>query len=223
MDNNKIHIWELPEKLNNIDKSHEYTMVHDGFNLKKVTMKKLHKYFSQNYKIDNMTKYFDVLLETENKRYESLYSELESSLTSYSKTVDEFVEKFDSNRDKIRELETMSNQAYNNMDELSKSFENIKNEFDGLTDIFEEYRNTISQIYNLNGDVNTYITKINESITSIKSIIPVLENDNVSLAEDAIRASNAITSNIRIKGEELTKKINSEYDKILAIIDHYHH
>ena len=56
-ESNIIHIWELPEKTDNIDKANNFTIIHDGVNLKKVTLQKLYEYFNLEFGMVLLTFY----------------------------------------------------------------------------------------------------------------------------------------------------------------------
>ena len=220
---NKIHIWELPEKTNSIDKDKDYTIVHDGTNLKRVNFNRIYNYFNQDYKIENTVKYFEVLLETEGKRYESLYSELELALDKYNETIEDLSIKFSNNRNKIRECEFIQNQMDNDINSLSKSFESIKNDFSTISTDLNDMSNNISNLKSNNDEIDSTISSLYYYTDSIESDIPKIKEDH----EYIINTSNIISSNIKKEvndnSEILTKNINDVYDKIVAIIDHYHH
>lgn len=218
----KVHIWELPEKTNNIDKESEYTMIHDGFALKKVTMEKLYEYFNQDYKSENLIRYFDETLFSLDEEYQVKYSTLELSLSEYEKIVKELQEKFKVNRDNIRRLETLSIQLDRDIESLI-IFESIENQYSillyditGFIFITNDIKNTVSDITN---DINT----LDEQTEVLNDSIIDLENSHSDMVNEVNNIKSKEESYLENTKETLIKTINDEYDKILAIVDYYHH
>ena len=225
MDNDitKVHVWELPEKTNEIDESNEYIMIHDGMALKKTTIKKLYEYLGQDYKIQNIIKYFETLMETENKNYDLLYSGLENSLDSYSKIIKELEDGFTINRDNIRRLETQTNQRDQDAITLTDSFKSIGNKQTVYSNEVSEFKEEVNNIFTESADISSKRDEFNSSVNDINNIITEVISNNEYITQTIDKIPDNIDNNILTHGEALTKKLNDEYDKIVAIIDYYHH
>ena len=226
MDNNevvKVHIWELPEKTDEIDKANNYTIIHDGVELKKVAIEKLYEYFNQDYKIENVVLFFETLMSNENKRLEELYEKLELSIEEYKEIVIKLIEKFLINRGKLRELETNTNKIDFDIEDITKSFESIGNKHSKLLGYFEDFGDNISEIETINESTEEVITKTNESVSKIISDKAEIEINNEYISSSVKKVSEDIDTQFKEKGELLIKNINDEYDRIVSIIDHYHH
>ena len=225
MDNEiiKIHIWELPEKVDNIDKSKDYTMLHDGINLKKVAIERLYNYFSQDYKIQNIVKYFDTVLATEDRKYQKLYSDLEASIVSYSKIIEDLEDGFTENKDNIRRIDTSSNQMDQDINLLSEAFKSIESKVDNLYEFLSELDKDIYELNTRLDDIESAVNKLEASKNSTNKIITQIKNNNLYITESIPKISDNIDIDIADKGEVLSKNINDQYDKVLAIIDLYHH
>lgn len=218
----KVHIWQLPEKITNINKSSEYTMIHDGSALKKVTMQKLYEYFNQDFKAENLIRYFDETLISLDEEYQAKYSSLELSIDEYTKLIKELQEKFKVNRD--------------NLGRLNITINNLDQDINDLI-IFEDIENDYSLLLSTLNDFSDVVNNIKESVSNHTNGINTLNNNIESLSETAIDIENkydAMTQKVNsIKQNEetylersketLLKNINDEYDKIVAIIDYYHH
>ena len=68
----KVHIWQLPEKIDDIDKLINYSIIDDG-SVKKVKIEKLYEYFNQDYKVENINNYFEESIDSINKEYNPQY------------------------------------------------------------------------------------------------------------------------------------------------------
>lgn len=218
----KVHIWQLPEKTTNIDKSSEYTIIHDGAALKKVSMQNLYEYFNQDFKSENLIRYFNETLTSLNEEYQPKYSTLELSLDEYEILVKELQEKFRVNRDNISRLSSLLNQLDKDINDLI-IFEDIENDYsillsnlNDLSVLFNDIKNSVS---NHTEDIDT----LNESVTNLTDIATVLTNQNTSTLHRINQIKQRQETNIESSKETLLKNINDEYDKILAIIDYYHH
>lgn len=225
MDNEiiKIHIWELPEKTDAIDKSNDYTLIHDGKSLKKISIEKLYEYFGQDYKIENLVKYFETLLETENKKYEPLYYELESSTNSYTEIIQIFQDSFADNKNKIRDIEASLNYMNRDSNDLLDFFKILEASFIDLNDNLIVLRSDITNIESRTDIVTNDIIKLNDSVYNMNNMKDDVTSNNSSIVDSVVRISNNINTEIDNRGEELSKNINDAYDTIVSIIDKYHH
>ena len=218
----QVHIWELPLKNNDINKSSEYMMVHDGA-LKKIKVENLYEYFNQDYKVKNTIEYFENLLSDFNKEYEPKYMSLGDSLNHYENRIDILKNKFNSNRDTIREMEYemhISGINYVNfkstLDEsgvyhgtLSESFDSISNDLSNIKDSNKTNREQISE----------GITVTDAMIASNNKIL----SDYLDFESNIDLDKNKVVDSVMEKVKLLEDRINEEYDKLLAIFDHYHH
>lgn len=219
---NHIHIWELPEKLNDIDKSTEYSIVHDGAVLKKVTLEKIFEYFSQDYKMDNLTRYFNVLMTEAKRYYDDLQEELSLSLDNYNRTIEILSDKFKEDRTKFREVTTSINQTGFDVLELSNTYEYRKGilvEMSMILDSMDEEQTDREErmivVENTVKDMKTAITEI----SSIKDI-----STNISSAKTSFTGlEENINKKISEETKEFTKKIDEEYNKMVNIFKYYHY
>lgn len=223
MENFDIHIWELPEKDNEIDKVNDYIIIHDKGALKKISVEKLYEYFGQDYKIENIVKYFNVLLETENKRYESLYSELETSLDSYDEIVEVLERKFAENGDDLRSLETTINKIHFDMEGISNAFKNMESKSSNISNEMKSINDNVSVLKDIDSQLNGVESKINGSLNTIKNSISTINSNSDDINDIIESLPNNIETNLNLKHKNLSKNINDEYAKIVAIIDDYHH
>lgn len=222
-DNGIIHIWELPDKINDINKTKDYTVIHDGSTLKKIVFEKLYEYFNQNYKVNNMITFFETLFGNENERLEELYTNLDGSLETYEDIIKNFIDEFTVNKDNIRQLERDTNQNSIDIENILKSFKNISNRNNWLSDDFEITNNSVASLnsqnnININNTSNVY--DLSTTVGFIKSDI---ENTHSSISKSINNVSKDINTRVDEDGQILTKNINDVYDKFLAIFDHYKH
>lgn len=218
----KVHIWQLSEKITNINKSSEYTMIHDGSALKKVTMQKLYEYFNQDFKAENLIRYFDETLVSLDEEYQAKYSLLEISLTKYEKLVKQLQEKFKVNRDNISKLASLSNQLDEGINDLI-IFEDIDNDYSILLSSLNNFSTVINSIKNSVSNHTKDINTLNNSVKVLSNTSTVIENNNNTMAERINSIKQNQEAYLENSKETLIKNINDEYDKILAIIDYYHH
>lgn len=218
----KVHIWQLPEKTTNIDKSSEYTMIHDGLALKKVSMQKLYEYFNQDYKAENLIRYFDETLISLDEEYELKYSTMELSLSEYEILVKELQEKFKVNRDNIGRLETIINQLDKDIDGLI-IFEDIENDHSILLSTLNDFSNIVNDIKNTVTNHTNDINILNDNVEVLSNTATELDNNHTILVDRVNKIKQNEETHLETSKETLIKNINDEYDKILAIIDYYHH
>lgn len=222
MDIIKIHIWQLPEKTTNIDKDSDYTMIHDGLALKKVTMQKLYEYFNQDFKAENLIRYFNETLTSIDEEYQSKYSVLEVSLTEYGEIVKQLQEKFRINRNNISKLASLSNQLDEGINDLI-IFEDIDNDYSILLSSLNDFSTVINSIKNSVSNHTKDINTLNNSVKVLSETATDIENNNNTMTERINTIKQNQEAHLESSKETLIKNINNEYDKILAIIDYYHH
>lgn len=223
MENVDVHIWELPEKTDEIDKSNDYTLIHDGGALKKINIEKLYEYFGQDYKIENTVKYFETIMELENKRYDTLYSELESSTDISSEAIKDLSDGFTDNANRIRVLETSSNQIQTDINTISEAFKNIRSRDSILHNNLSVLQDDIIKIESVNTVLDDIVIVNVTAASNLQGIITKINANNNSINKIINRLPNNIDAKIDEKGEVLLKNINDAYDRIISIIDYYHH
>lgn len=218
----QVHIWELPLKNNDINKSSEFMMVHDGA-LKKIKVEDLYEYFNQDYKVKNTVEYFENFISVFNKEYEPKYIILVDSLNHYENRIRNFQEDFNSNRETIRELESgmyilgVNNDGIKNSLNVSETNHNsilnvldsVDIEFDRIKTGIYENRDIISDYNNETDTIIITHTDINNRYQNMKV---KMEFNQDELKESVLGKKNT-----------LIQRMKDEYDKFLAIFDHYHH
>lgn len=222
-DSNIIHIWELPEKTNDINKSKDYTVIHDGVSLKKIVFEKLYDYFNQNYKVDNMEMLFETLFGKENQRYEEMYTKLDGSIDSYNEVIQNFVNKFATNRDDIRQLERDTTQIGLDIENILKSFKRISNKNIVLSDDLEMIGDSLSETSSQNKEDTTTLSDIKSLASSSNSLKDDIEKTNSHISKSINTIPDQINNSVDIKSQMITENINIVYDKFLAIFDYYKH
>ena len=218
----KVHIWQLPEKINNINKKREYAMIHDGSSLKKVTMERLYEYFNQDYKSENLIRYFDEVLNSLDQEYQLSYSTLDISLSDYENIVKELQEKFKVNRDDIRRLEVIINKLDKDISSFIV-FEDINNRCLLLISTLDNFSIKLNEMKITANKSIMETDSLNNDSSTLLNTISDLENSYISMVDKVNDIKETEESYLENSKETLLKNINDEYDKILAIVDHYHH
>lgn len=222
-ENIQVHIWELPEKTDDIDKVNDYTIIHDGVELKKVAIEKLYEYFNQDYKIENTVLFFETLMSHEDKRFEELYDKLELSIEEYREIIKKIIEKFLTNRGKLRELETNINKKDFEIEDITKSFESIGQKHSTLSDEFKLLDTRVSLVEAADMSCDISISELNDSADTINTDKVEVENNTEYISSSVKNVSKEIDTDIKEKDQILTENINNLYDKIISILDYYHH
>lgn len=223
LNNNQIHIWQLPEKDGTVDKSKEYAMVHDGRALKKVILEELYQYFSQQYKIDSTIEYFDSVMNSINKKYEPLYSSLELTLDEYEEIVYKLKREFTNNENNIRDLERDSNQLSAGIIDVTNNLNSIEDRRFKVFNSFNNYENATSDIKLKNIDARIRIDEINDSYNQSKENYDVLNASTQEAKIDIETVPETVDNALELTQTILLEEITQAYDKIINIIDHYHH
>lgn len=219
----KTHIWELPDKITEIDPSSEYTIVHDGIVLKKVTLEKLYSYFSQDYKIENLSKMFENLMEVENNRYNSLYLTLEEDISDYNEAITKLEEYFESNRKVTIEFEASINQISNDSESISLSLTTDYNKLSEVSYDFSDYKGVVEDYESRHDEIRNSIIKLNDTVYNLSNTkVDIIEN-NKYITETIPSVYANVFAKTNIQSELLTNSVNTQYDKLLAILDYYHH
>lgn len=220
----KIHIWQLKEKTDDINKYSDYAILYDGITLRKVKLSKLYEYFNQDYKIDNIVKYFESLLREYDDSMDIKYNELKISLDKYLKWVTELESKFKINDEDIRRLTKMSNELDKNISNIDTSFtDNISIDCSDLERVFSKIQEELLNKENIILLNSKDITNLDKLISNIIEDVSQLYINDGNMKDQIEDIRNNVNTDVDNKKEELSNLINSEYDKILAIIDHYHH
>ena len=224
MDNKeiKIHIWELPEKVNDIDKSKEYFIIYDS-DLKKIRAEKIYDFFIQNYKMENLAQVIEEKIIDFSDEYNSKYIELDLSIDRYEEWVRELSAKFKDNHDRIIKIEMSMKDiinSNNNMNELlidiNKRCILLEVFFKDNSDIIDE---NILSGSNDNENLEELKTKVNELLNTSSQI----STNNDMIKEQISSIKKNTQEDILDKSISLKNRIESEYDRIVSIIDYYHH
>lgn len=218
----KVHIWQLPEKTNNIDKSTSYMIINDGYT-KKILIEKLYEYFNQDYKTENTVKYFEDFIQKFDDEYRNQYPSLELSLDKYEVIVKELIKKFKTNRDNIRELETIFSSLSVDIQDIIEIFSNIKDDHSILHSIFDTLNNRNNIIKSNDFQNSKDIKELNDSILELEENADIISTNDTNIQKQVEVLKNSISNISDDKKNILLKNIESEYDKIIAIVDYYHH
>lgn len=223
MNNKEIHIYQLPEKTNNVNKLNTYTLIHDNHALKKVNLNLLYEFFNQDYKIENIVTYFEGKLDKYNKEYELLYESFEGSLEIFNGLIETLNQKFQLNSANLRSCINRSASIDNSIKVIETSFNDIMVKFQKLQLQLEDLS---VRIYG----IKTLIDKNNNSLNDIKSDHnEMVENIsqlylNYGSIKDQINHLKEISDqDIKEKKETLIQNIHKAYDDIVTIIRYYHH
>lgn len=223
MDNIQIHIWQLSEKTDKLDSENDIMMVHDRYALKKTSIKKLFEYFNQDYKVDSTIAYFDKQMKDIDDKYLVSYGVVETSQDQYESTSEELSNKFMVIKENIHEIEVSMNKMYSVIVSIEKGLPTLENR---ESDLFEALWTLSSNLVNLEERLDSVLNTLNEydSLLDEKTNEYIqLESDTNSVYTKIEEITEHINSNKNNKTHEIIQKINSEYDKILAILDYYHH
>lgn len=223
MDKVEVHIWQLPEKVGEVNKDNEYAIIHDGYTLKKIVLTKLYEYFNQDYKIDNIIKYFEDLMKTYNEQFEVKYTNLELSLDEYETLVNELTNKFESDKDRIRDVESRFIILHNDMKDLDETFKTIDIKQQNLSDTFGSFSVIITNLSSFFIGKYTEVIELYERVDDINNDIHSIKNNIKNIENKVDTVSAIIDTDVESKKNIFIKNVNAEYDKILNILDHYHH
>lgn len=219
----KVHIWQLPEKNNEINKPNEYTIIHDKYTLKKVKISKLYEYFTQDYKINNVVKYFENMLQSIDNEYNEKYSLLELSIDEYEKIVEDLAEKFNKNKEDILDFEVRSKKVELSIKDFKESFNDINNKISILDSTLDSFNSVISKLQSEFIGMYNNIIILQNRIKDMQNTASNLYSNSEKMNNKIHDIKNSIDTDVDTKKLQLIQNINSEYDKILAIIDYYHH
>ncbi len=218
----KVHIWQLPEKIDDIDKLINYSIIDDG-SVKKVKIEKLYEYFNQDYKVENINNYFEESMDSINKEYNPQYFSLEIALKDYEILVQELVEKFKMTRNKIRKVQTILTSSIQDTNDIEGVFEDTDNKLSILLLTLNNFSDIVLKLKTIINTNSKDIESLNDSVNKLIENTEALIEDSSNMKTKI--ENNKINEDVYINNRKgtLINKINSEYDKILAIIDYYHH
>jgi hypothetical protein len=106
---------------------------------------------------------------------------------------------------------------------LTKSFESIKAKHSSLINSFESLNMKKSIIDGFMVSHEISITEMTDRTDTINTDNIEIENNKEYVSGTINRVSYNINVEVKNKGDILTKDIDTAYDKIVSIIDHYHH
>lgn len=222
-DKQRIHIWQLPEKTDNIDKSNSIMMIHDSFSLKKIAAYQLYEYMNQDYKIDIIIQYFEDELNKIADTHKEYYETCEEFLINYEKIVKEFQKKFKDNEDNIRELDRRINKLSSNNMDIVNTFNTIENKFDILLETISNFKSKVSELKSQSDEDAKNIKHINQDVSNLTEIASQIYINSGSMRDQITNIRNNQEKTLDNNENTLSKKMQDEYDRILAIIDYYHH
>lgn len=217
----KIHIWQLPEK-DEIDKLNDIAIVHDG-TLRKIKMQKLYDYFNQDYKVESIVAQFNERLKSIEEEYNLQYELLKSSIENYKIVVKELQDKFKVNEDNIRKLNRQINELETNINDIDASFISLQNQCKILKDNLNNFKIRILKLKTVCDNHTEYIKMLIKNTEELKNDSEIISSNFDNMKIQIENMSKKQSENIQNKKEELITKINDEYDRILSIIDRYHH
>lgn len=224
MDNKeiKIHIWELPEKVNDVNKSKEYFIIYDS-DLKKIRAEKIYDFFIQNYKMENLAQVIEEKIINFSDEYNSKYIELDLSINRYEEWVRELSAKFKDNHDRIIKIEMSMRDIINSNNNMNELLIDINKRCILLEVFFKDNSDIINENIlsgsNDNENLEELKTKVNELLNTSSQI----STNNDMIKEQISSIKKNTQEDILDKSISLKNRIESEYDRIVSIIDYYHH
>ena len=219
----QLHIWQLSEKIDSIDRDNDIIMIHDRYALKKTSIKNLFEYLNQDYKVDSTVAFFEKQMKDFDDKYNVLYASLEVSLDEYDEIIEELEAKFTTNRDNIRALETDMNKMYNTLISIDTDMKTVDNKQSILFDTLNNFSAILTDLDKRLTDAGSTLDEYDNRIDEITDLYTEIASNTQSLETKIEDLQESITADNSDKSNELLNKINSEYDKILAILDYYHH
>ena len=218
METNDVHIWQLPEKTDDVNKDTDVILIYSG-EAKKVLLNKMSEHYNQDYKADNFVEHFENNLDELDQEYELQYALLEALLDEYQITVNDFIEKFTDNRDIIRRLETESIQLDNSL----IGFDTLKKEHDTLLTAIRSLAGDVANLRESSVQNVTNTNKVSNNIEDLEEQKDYFAGEYTSINTNADEIRKTIIRNSNNKNDILLESINAKHDKILEIIQYYHH
>lgn len=223
MDNMQLHIWQLSEKTDSIDRDNDIVMIHDKYALKKTSLKNLFEYFNQNYKVESTVAYFENIINNFDEKYSVYYGNMEIELTKYEEIVDELSEKIIINENKIRSIETDINKLYSTIVAIDNNLKSVNSKEPVIFEALWRYSGNLINLSNQTTDMYNTLIDYSKHIEEAAKVYEHYKSNIENVYPEIDDIKNNINSNNNEKSKELLDLVNSEYDKILSIIDYYHH
>lgn len=223
MENVQLHIWQLEEKTDSVDRDKDVIMVHDKYALKKASLKKLFEYLNQDYKIESTIAFFDNQMKIFDDKYYIYYALLEVSLNEYDKILEDLESKFTLVRDKIREVETNMNIMYKTIITIDNNLKLSDNKHSILFDTLNSFNSIINDLDKRLDSANRTLNEYENTISEVSDEYIALHDDSIIIESKIETIKESIKLSSSTKTNELLHKIYSEYDKVLSILDYYHH
>ena len=222
-----IFIYQLPLKTTDIQKNNEFMVIRDSQETKRIKVSLLFDYFSQNSKIDKLKENIEKTLSEYDEKYVKIYEDFDSFLDIYDDVINNtdtgLIVMFSENENRINALAEdlmergmIIGKIEYNLSDISDKTESSEKSYGEMIDlinrlIFDELANS-------------------KDLSNISDKIEEFENDTKEIEEDIIINKNEIenvnkslNNDLNDKIQNITIKLNNGYDKILALIDHYHH
>lgn len=222
-DNDIIHIWQLPSKDDNISKFNSYIIIHHNKITYKINVQNLFNHFIDNEKINKMRREMEAIIDTLDETYIDKYTALEHELDEQKELVELVSDDISSEYDNyITEL----SQSYEILKSIVQELDrDIRSTWDNYNEIREDYSRLIHETNLVNNSDNgaSLIGNINDRIINIDNDSTVLLKEYERLSDNINISCDNINEGITSKEQEFIDIMNSECDKIIDIIDHYHH
>lgn len=223
MEDIQIHIWELSEKTDDVNKDEDLFMVHDNISLKKVHVSKLFDYLRQDQKLDNTIAYFDNRFNKLNTKYDSYYSSITVSFNEYEEIVNELKEKFEKDKNDIRVLENSIGKLSNLVIEVRTGFKTIRDKNDILSETLNNFSILLSSLRVSSNKNRINLNNLDSFLDNITTRCSLVKNNNIKIQERIDKVKDIITNQNDDKKDEMISIIESKYDRVLSILDYYHH
>lgn len=220
MANKKLYIWQLQEKEDSINKNNSYCIIYDD-EVKKVSVSKLYDFFNQDDKILDIQNSIEGLLREYDSDLEIKYADLDVSIVSYDELVKELQEKFKINEDNIRKLITRMSKLEYGTEDIDTSFNYTNSKYETLSSTIQNFKEKISELNDTN---NTNTTDIQYLIDTQKTL-QAEQNSAISILNSVENDIERIKNDKSLdeKTNDFINRVNDEYNKIVTIIDYYHH
>lgn len=219
----QIHIWELSEKTDGINKDEDLIMVHDNMSLKKIHINKLFEYFRQDQKIENTIAFFENKLNKLDEKYNIYYSSLSIDIDKYDEVLEDLINKFSDDQNRIRLIETSTNQLINNSSEIRTDFETILKKYDILSETLSNFGKVLDTLIISINTNKSALNNLNIQINDMNNKYIDIDNNTNMINKKIESIKDTIKKQTDFKKDELITIIESKYNKVLSIIDYYHH
>ncbi len=222
-----IFIYQLPLKTTDIQKNNEFMVIRDSQETKRIKVSLLFDYFSQNSKIDKLKENIEKTLSEYDEKYVKIYEDFDSFLDIYDDVINNtdtgLIVMFSENENRINALAE-------DLMERGMIIGKIEYNLSDISDKTESSEKSYGEMIDLINRLIFDELADSKDLSNISDKIEEFENDTKEIEEDIIINKNEIenvnkslNNDLNDKIQNITIKLNNGYDKILALIDHYHH